>query len=110
MTSHSENSKGRGANDPQVVWHASAVNTQDRQQRNGHKSCVVWFTGLSGYGKSTIANLVDRKLFERSVHSFLLDGDNVRHGLCAGPNLLEATYGAEFANRFGLGFGKQDRE
>jgi adenylylsulfate kinase len=110
VTSNSDNTNDRGANDPQVVWHASVVNTLDRQQRNGHKSCVVWFTGLSGSGKSTIANLVDRKLFERSVQSFLLDGDNVRHGLCAGPNLLEPTYGAEFANRFGLGFGKQDRE
>jgi adenylylsulfate kinase len=71
---------------------------------------VVWFTGLSGSGKSTIANVVDQLLFQRGAQSFLLDGDNVRHGLCAGPNLLEPEHGPEFAKRFGLGFGPQDRE
>lgn len=79
-------------------------------QRNGHRSCVLWFTGLSGSGKSTIANLVDRLLFERGAHTYLLDGDNVRHGLCAGPNILAPVYGPAFAERFGLGFGQQDRE
>lgn len=79
-------------------------------QRNGHRSCVLWFTGLSGSGKSTIANLVDQLLFEHGAHTYLLDGDNVRHGLCAGPNLLAPVYGSAFAERFGLGFGQQDRE
>lgn len=48
---------------------------------HGHKPCVLWYTGLSGSGKSTIANAVDRLLFERGCHTYLLDGDNVRHGL-----------------------------
>ena len=95
---------------PQVVWHTQSVTLQQRSQRNRHKPAVLWFTGLSGSGKSTIANILDRMLFERGCQSFLLDGDNVRHGLCAGPNLLEPVYGAEFSKRFGLGFGQQDRE
>ena len=96
--------------DPRVVWHEQSVTRAHRAERNQHRGCVVWFTGLSGSGKSTIANLVEQKLFERGAHTFLLDGDNVRHGLCAGPNLLEPVHGPEFAKRFGLGFGPQDRE
>lgn len=95
---------------PQVVWHEQSVTPEERTKLNGHRGCVVWFTGLSGSGKSTVANIVDRMLFERSVRSYLLDGDNVRHGLCAGPNLLSPIHGEAFANRFGLGFGQQDRE
>lgn len=95
---------------PQVIWHSQSVSRVEREQRNGHRSCVLWFTGLSGSGKSTIANLVDHQLFDRGARSYLLDGDNVRHGLCAGPNLLAPVYGEEFAQRFGLGFGQQDRE
>lgn len=70
----------------------------------------MWFTGLSGSGKSTIANAVDRLLTESGRHTFLLDGDNIRHGLCAGKNLLAEKHDAEFAERFGLGFGALDRE
>ena len=95
---------------PRVVWHDQSVTKQLRFERNRHRGCVVWFTGLSGSGKSTIANLVEQKLFERGAQTYLLDGDNVRHGLCAGPNLLEPIHGGEFAKRFGLGFGPQDRE
>lgn len=95
---------------PIVVWHEHAVSRADRQQKNGHDGCVVWFTGLSGCGKSTVANLVDQKLHERGVHSYVLDGDNVRHGLSATPQLLTDRYGEEFAKRFGLGFSQQDRE
>ena len=98
------------SSDPQVVWHQHSVDRASREQLAGHRGCVVWFTGLSGSGKSTIANLVDRLLYERGAHTYLLDGDNIRHGLCAGANLLEPTHGAEFANRFGLGFGPLDRE
>lgn len=98
------------SSDPQVVWHQHSVNRASRERLAGHRGCVVWFTGLSGSGKSTIANLVDRLLYERGVHTYLLDGDNIRHGLCAGANLLEPTHGADFANRFGLGFGPLDRE
>lgn len=93
-----------------VRWHAHAVSRADRERAAGHKGCVLWFTGLSGCGKSTLANAVDRKLFERGCRTFVLDGDNVRLGLNAAPALLEPRHGAEFARRFGLGFGSQDRE
>ncbi|GIW95061.1 MAG: adenylyl-sulfate kinase [Pirellulaceae bacterium] len=75
----------------------------------GHRGCVVWFTGLSGSGKSTVANLVDHLLWQRGAHSFLLDGDNVRHSLTAPPAAL-AEYGTAFAQRFGLGFSDEDRQ
>ena len=96
--------------DTRVVWHEQSVTKQQRFERNQHRGCVVWFTGLSGSGKSTIANLVEQELFDRGAHTYLLDGDNVRHGLCAGTNLLEPVHGPDFAKRFGLGFGHQDRE
>jgi adenylylsulfate kinase len=94
---------------PEVVWHPHSVSREDRERLNGHQGCVVWFTGLSGCGKSTVANAVDRLLYERGVRSFVLDGDNVRHGLNASPAML-AAYGEAFANRFGLGFGGEDRQ
>lgn len=96
--------------EPHVVWHQHAVGREDRQQLLGQRGCVVWFTGLSGCGKSTIANAVDRLLYARRAPSFLLDGDNIRHGLCAGPGLLQPEHGEAFAQRFGLGFGAADRE
>jgi adenylylsulfate kinase len=96
--------------DPIVVWHNQSVARADRERQNGHRGCVVWFTGLSGCGKSTVANVVDHKLFERGVRTYLLDGDNVRHGLNATPQMLAERYGEEFGQRFGLGFGQQDRE
>jgi adenylylsulfate kinase len=98
--------------DPQVQvhWHEHAVSRDERQQRNGHQGAVVWFTGLSASGKSTVANLVDHKLFSLGVNSFVLDGDNVRHGLNAGPAMLRQRHHEEFAQRFGLGFSAQDRE
>jgi len=76
----------------------------------GHRGCVVWLTGLSGSGKSTVANLVDHKLHCLGVHSFVLDGDNIRHGLNASPAILRQQHSEEFAARFGLGFSAQDRE
>ncbi|MGG4456105.1 adenylyl-sulfate kinase [Brevibacillus porteri] len=75
-----------------IVWHPTTVTKQDRQKRAGHKSCVLWFTGLSGAGKSTLANAVEHELHQRGLASYVLDGDNIRHGL----------------NR-GLGFGAEDR-
>jgi adenylylsulfate kinase len=96
--------------DPIVVWHNQSVSRADRERQNGHRGCVVWFTGLSGCGKSTVANVVDHKLYERGVRTYLLDGDNVRHGLNATPQMLAERYGEEFGQRFGLGFGQQDRE
>jgi adenylylsulfate kinase len=92
----------------QVVWHPHSVSRAEREKLNGHRGCVVWFTGLSGCGKSTVANEVDRQLHQRGVHSFLLDGDNVRHGLNASPAML-APYGEDFAKRFGLTFTPEDR-
>ena len=96
--------------DVHVTWHDHQVGRADREQLAGHSGCVVWFTGLSGCGKSTVANRVDRALFDRKIHSFLLDGDNIRHGLNAGPALLAAEHGESFAKRFGLGFEAMDRE
>jgi len=64
-----------------IVWHNTSVSHAERTQLNGHKPAILWYTGLSGSGKSTIANAVDRKLYERGCHTYLLDGDNVRHGL-----------------------------
>ena len=96
--------------DPIVVWHQHAVTRVDRERLNGHRGCVVWFTGLSGCGKSTVANAVDQKLYQRGVRSYVLDGDNVRHGLNATPQMLAERYGQAFADRFGLGFGQEDRE
>jgi adenylylsulfate kinase len=64
-----------------VTWHAHRITREDRQKLNGHRGAVLWFTGLSGCGKSTIANAVDQLLFERGIHTFVLDGDNIRMGL-----------------------------
>lgn len=93
-----------------VVWHDHQVSREEHEKLNGHKGCVVWFTGLSACGKSTVANLVDHKLHAAGKHSFVLDGDNVRMGLNAAPGLLKERHGEEFAKRFGLGFSAQDRE
>ncbi len=95
---------------PQVVWHEHLVDRATRESSLHQRGCVVWFTGLSGSGKSTVANAVDVLLNHRGAHTFLLDGDNIRHGLCAGPNLLAPRHDPPFAERFGLGFGPLDRE
>ncbi len=71
---------GLGSN---IVWHQAAIETKDYRNKNGHHSGVVWLTGLSGSGKSSIANQVNKKLYERSIQSYILDGDNIRHGLNA---------------------------
>lgn len=104
-----ESNPKSASNVPQVVWHEHAITRADRERLNGHRGCVVWFTGLSGSGKSTIAGAVDEMLHQRGVRSYVLDGDNVRHGLNATPQVLATSYGEEFAQRFGLGFGAQDR-
>ncbi len=96
--------------DPIVVWHEQAVKRADRERLNGHSGCVVWFTGLSGCGKSTVANLVDHELHQRGMRSYVLDGDNVRHGLNATPQMLAEKYGDDFGKRFGLGFSAEDRQ
>ena len=64
-----------------VTWHAHTVSKEERCKLNGHKGAVLWFTGLSACGKSTIANEVDFKLNQRGKHTYVLDGDNIRMGL-----------------------------
>ncbi|WP_096201141.1 adenylyl-sulfate kinase [Bacillus sp. FJAT-45350] len=76
-----------------IVWHNTTISKDERQERNKHKSTILWFTGLSGSGKSTLANAVEKKLYDSGVNSYVLDGDNVRHGL----------------NK-GLGFSDEDRK
>ncbi|SDR78209.1 adenylyl-sulfate kinase [Christiangramia echinicola] len=76
-----------------IIPHTFHVTREDRNKLKGHASFVVWFTGLSGSGKSTLANMVEKRLFEKGVHTFSLDGDNVRGGL----------------NK-NLGFSREDRE
>ena len=66
-----------------VTWHEHRVSTADREKLMGHRGALLWFTGLSGAGKSTVANTVDHMLHERGVHTYVLDGDNVRMGLNA---------------------------
>ncbi len=75
-----------------IRWHHATVTRQDREKLNGHRSFILWFTGLSGAGKSTLAHRVEELLFLRGCRTFVFDGDNVRHGLCSD-----------------LGFGSKDR-
>ena len=65
-----------------IVWHEASVDRQARASQRGHSSSILWFTGLSGSGKSTLANAVNAALFERGLATYVLDGDNIRHGLC----------------------------
>jgi adenylylsulfate kinase len=67
-----------------IVWHATTITKEDRHRMNGHKSAILWYTGLSGAGKSTLANKVEEMLFDRGIHTYVLDGDNIRHGLNKG--------------------------
>jgi adenylylsulfate kinase len=66
---------------PNVLWHHATVTRADRERMNGHRSVMLWFTGLSGSGKSTIAHAVEDVLFQQGCRTYVLDGDNVRHGL-----------------------------
>ena len=65
-----------------TVWHHATVTRERRAQLNTHKSVLLWFTGLSGAGKSTLAHALEESLYQMGYHTFVLDGDNVRHGLC----------------------------
>jgi len=65
-----------------TVWHQPTVTRSRREQKSGHKSTIIWFTGLSGSGKSTLAHAVEEALHQRGANTFVFDGDNVRHGLC----------------------------
>ncbi|GGB52663.1 adenylyl-sulfate kinase [Fictibacillus barbaricus] len=64
-----------------ITWHDSSITKEDRRKQNNHSSFVLWFTGLSGSGKSTIANALSKELYERSIRNYVLDGDNIRNGL-----------------------------
>lgn len=97
-------------NDANVYWHEHMVSRAQRESLNGHKGCVIWFTGLSASGKSTIANTLDHKLNQYRIHCAVLDGDNVRHGLNASTQMLRGSHMDDFAQRFGLGFSAIDRE
>tara|TARA_B100000131_G_C18003499_1_gene567455 strand:+ start:247 stop:873 length:627 start_codon:yes stop_codon:yes gene_type:complete len=65
-----------------IVWHKASVSRQEITDKRKHKSVILWFTGLSGSGKSTLANAVNSALFEKGLSTYVLDGDNIRHGLC----------------------------
>lgn len=64
-----------------IVWHHHHIIKEQRAKSKGQKACILWFTGLSGSGKSTLANALESRLYGLGVHTYLLDGDNVRHGL-----------------------------
>lgn len=66
-----------------IVWHRAAVTRQHRETLSGHRSAILWFTGLSGAGKSTLAHAVEEQLYQMGCRTFVFDGDNVRHGLCS---------------------------
>jgi adenylylsulfate kinase len=78
---------------PNIRWHNATIIREDRQIQGGHKSVILWFTGFSGSGKSTLAHAVEKALYDLGCRTYVFDGDNVRHGLCAD-----------------LGFSKEDRE
>ncbi|EKO3811774.1 adenylyl-sulfate kinase [Vibrio harveyi] len=80
MTSPYQKKRNESVSDD-VVWHNTSVTHEDRVALKQQKPVVLWFTGLSGSGKSTVANAVESKLLALGKHSYLLDGDNVRHGL-----------------------------
>ena len=65
-----------------IVWHHATVTRECREAQNGHRGAIIWFTGLSGSGKSTLAHAVEESLHQSGCRTFVLDGDNVRHGLC----------------------------
>ena len=67
---------------PNIRWHHATITAEDRERSKGQRGAALWFTGLSGAGKSTVAEIVDHRLHGAGHHSFILDGDNLRHGLC----------------------------
>lgn len=73
-----------------VVWHHATITREHREKLNNHKSVILWFTGLSGAGKSTLAHAVEERLHEMACRTFVLDGDNVRHGLCGDLGFSES--------------------
>ena len=78
------------AHSSNTVWHHATITREHRETQNKHKSVILWFTGLSGAGKSTLAHTVEDKLHNMGCKTFVLDGDNVRHGLCGDLGFTEA--------------------
>lgn len=76
-------------NNSNVVYHRATVTRNRRQKLNKHRSVIIWFTGLSGSGKSTLAHAVEEELHQEGCRTFVFDGDNVRHGLCANLSFSE---------------------
>jgi adenylylsulfate kinase len=97
---------------PQVFYHTGTVTRAERAALLKQTGATVWFTGLSGSGKSTVAVALEQALVRRGQAAYVLDGDNIRFGLNAGPQVLADTrgYTDEQARRFGLGFSAADRE
>lgn len=95
-----------------ITWHEGGVTRDEREKLLKQKGCTLWFTGLSGSGKSTLAVALEQVLTQRGHAAYVLDGDNVRFGLNAGPKILMDTRNAPeaAAKRFGLGFSAEDRE
>ncbi len=81
-----------------TVWNHATVTRQRRAELNHHQSILLWFTGLSGAGKSTLAHAVEESLYQMGCSTFVLDGDNVRHGLC-GDLMFSQTYRVENIRR-----------
>jgi adenylylsulfate kinase len=96
----------------QVFYHAGTVTRDERAALLKQTGATIWFTGLSGSGKSTVAVALEQVLIQRGHAAYVLDGDNIRFGLNAGPKILIDTrgYADEQAKRFGLGFSAADRE
>ncbi len=96
----------------QVFFHPGTVTQPERAKLLKQTGATLWFTGLSGSGKSTLAVALEQVLIARGHAAYVLDGDNIRFGLNAGPKILQDTRGAteENAKRFGLGFSPADRE
>ena len=69
-------------NTKNIKWHSTTISRQNLESLRGHRGMVMWFTGLSGSGKSTLANALNEALHEKKISTYLLDGDNIRHGLC----------------------------
>src|SRR5688500_13418750 len=95
-----------------VFYHAGTVTREERKALLKQTGLTIWFTGLSGSGKSTLAVALEQVLIQKGHPAYVLDGDNIRFGLNAGPKvLMEARgYSEEQAKRFGLGFSAIDRE
>jgi adenylylsulfate kinase len=79
----STNESGSTIKSTNIKWHEATITRAARESLNGHRSAVLWFTGLSGSGKSTLAHAVEAALYERGCRTYVLDGDNIRHGLCS---------------------------